>query len=261
MAQTALITGGGSGIGLAIGRLLARRGWQIVIVGRSRERLTEAADELRGCGAPRVECLPLDLSDQHAAQQLWQQCGTLGVEVDLLVNNAGAFAYCDVVDMELERLERIVQLNALAVCRLCRLFGHDMARRGRGGQILNISSYAVNMPLAGLAAYSASKAFVRNFSFSLAGELREAGVTVCCAMPAGVATDLYGLDAKWQRKAVRWGVLMTPERVASGCLRAVERGRRSYVPGVANRLLIPLVRHLPRWAEKFLRRKTLRFQK
>lgn len=229
-------------------------------MGRNEQRLAAAAESLLSAGAKEVVCIAADLASEGAAERLHEECNQRGLEIELLVNSAGAFAYCDVVEMEPKRLEDMVRLNALALCSLCRLFGEDMARRG-GGEILNISSYAAAMPWAGLAAYSATKAFVRNFSFALSGEMRTRGVKVCCAMPAGVATDLYGLSHKWQQRAVRWGILLTPERVAEGCLRALERGRRRYIPGLMNRLLLPIVGHLPRGVKNFLHRKTLRFQK
>ena len=135
-----------------------------------------------------------------------------------------------------------------------------MAERGVGARV-NLSSYAANMAWPGLAVYSATKGYIDMYTRALAYEMRESGVRVLSVMPAGVATDLYGLPRKWQRRALRLGVLWSAERVARGSLRALYRGRRSYVPGVVNRVMLPLVGHLPKWLISFLRVRTLVFQK
>ena len=256
----ALITGATKGIGLAFASELARSGTRLVIVARGEELLLSVAERLREEGAKDVVPLVCDLSKEGSAKWLWEECGRRGLEVDLLVNNAGMFAYCDQMKMEQERVDRMLQLHVVAITELCRRFGGGMAERGVGA-IVNLSSYAANMAWPGLAVYSATKGYIDMYTRALAYEMRESGVRVLSVMPAGVATDLYGLPRKWQHRALRLGVLWSAERVARGSLRALYRGRRSYVPGVVNRVMLPLVRHLPKWLISFLRVRTLVFQK
>ena len=258
--ECALITGATRGIGLAFARELARSGCRLVIVARGEQRLAEVAAELLAQGAVEVVPLVCDLSKEGAAAWLHEECCKRGLRVDLVVNNAGLFAYCDQTAMDNERVRTMLQLNVVAPTELSRLFVGDMVGRGRGA-IVNISSYAALMAWPGLAMYSGTKAYLDTYTCALAREVRGHGVRVLSVMPAGVATDLYGLPPRLQRVGLRLGVLWSAERVARGCLRALGGSRVRYVPGVLNRVLRPVVRHLPERVISFLRRKTLVFQK
>ena len=144
---------------------------------------------------------------------------------------------------------------------MCRLYAADMVRRGRGGHILNMSSYSLWMPFPGLSLYSASKAYLRAFSVAFAKEVREAGIRVTAVCPAGVATDLYGLTPRWQRIGLRVGALISADACARRGLRGLWRGRRTIVPDWWNRLWIPLCKLLPMALIAPLRRFTMQFQK
>ena len=256
----ALVTGATRGIGLAFASELARRGCGLVIVARGESGLLAVAERLRAEGAAEVVPIVCDLSAEGSAAWLHEECAKRGLKVDLLVNNAGMFAYCDQRNMEPERLQTMLRLNVTAPTELSHLFVADMVQRGRGA-IVNVSSYAALMAWPGLAMYSATKSYLDTYTRALAHEVRESGVRVLSVMPAGVATDLYGLPEKWQRVGLRCGALWSAERVARGALRALARGNRCYIPGVANRLFVPTVRHLPKGLILFLRHKTIAFQK
>lgn len=256
----ALVTGATKGIGLAFAEELAHSGWRLVLVARNEQALAHTAAQLRSLGAPEVVTIACDLSAEGSTCRLHSECSHRGINIDLLVSNAGTFAYCDLTAMEPERIDSMVRLHITATTHLCRLFASDMAHRGRGA-IVCLSSYAAHMAWPGLSIYSATKAYIHNFARALAREMHEKGVKVLSVTPAGVATELYGLPEKWRRKGTRWGILTTPERVARGSLSALRKGKRSYTPGFLNRLLIPIVRHLPEKLISFLRRKTFAFQK
>lgn len=256
----ALVTGGSSGIGLAVAKELAQSGLRLIVVGRNEGRLAQAKAELMALGAPEVVTLSVDLAAQGGAERLYRECHERGVEVGVLVNNAGAFIYKDVVALTPERVEQILALHVGAVTTLCRLFVADMVAAG-GGYVLNLSSMAASLPLPGLGMYSATKAYIHNFTLALADEVGESGVVVCSARPGGVATDLYGLSAVWQRRAVRWGVIERPERLARRLLRGLVRGRRSVGPNLLNGIGLVVVKCLPHCAIKFLRGRTFGYQK
>lgn len=160
--------------------------------------------------------MPMDLARVGAAQELHDRTAAEGIEIDVVINNAGIFSFCDILTTPAERIERIILLHDLTVSQLCRLYAADMVRRGVRGHILNMSSYSLWMPFPGLALYSASKAYMRSFSVAFAKEVRDRGIRVTAVCPAGVATDLYGLTPRWQRIGKRLGVLITPTTARGG---------------------------------------------
>jgi len=258
----ALVSGAGSGIGRCYARQLAALGYDLVLVGDNRQHLETVRRELAE-GFPQcdIRIVVCDLARVGAARELFDRTQADGLAIDVLINNAGMFSFRDILQTPEERIERIILLHDLTNTQLCRLYAAEMARRGRGGHILNMSSYSQWMPFPGLALYSASKAYLRAFSVAFAKEVREQGIRVTAVSPAGVATDLYGLTPYWQRIGLRLGVLISADRCARKGLRALWRGRRSIVPDWWNRAWIPLCKILPMWVLRPVRRFTMKFQK
>ena len=264
----ALVTGAGSGIGRCYALRLAALGYRLVIVGNNAAPLEAVAGEIRraaGANAsasfPEVRVMPMDLARVGAAQELHDRTAAEGIEIDVVINNAGIFSFCDILTTPAERIERIILLHDLTVSQLCRLYAADMVRRGVRGHILNMSSYSLWMPFPGLALYSASKAYMRSFSVAFAKEVREQNIRVTAVCPAGVATDLYGLPPRWQRIGLRLGVLITPDSCARRALKALWRGRRCCVPGWWNRLFIPFCRLMPMCVLRVARKYTMKLQR
>lgn len=259
-AGTALITGAAHGIGRSFARLLAEKGYRIIAVDHDAPALDRLCGELRSQMHAVVDTIPMDLAHVTASEELFAAVERLGVEVEVLINNAGIFSYCDMVDTPVERIERMILLHDLTLTKNCRAFGAKMAQRGHG-YILNMSSYSVWMPFPGMALYTATKAYVRSFTKAFAKEMKEQGVHVTAVCPAGVATDLYGLTPKWQRIGRRCGALISADSCARRGLRALWRGRRCIVPDWWNRLFIPLFLFMPDMLVRCIRRHTLRFQR
>ena len=260
-SATALVTGASSGIGRAFAERLAALGYNIVVVSENAEQLAEAAAGLQAAYPDvKITAHTADLATEDAGERLFEWTREQGIEVDVLINDAGMFSFCDLLDTPQERIRRIILLHDMTIAMTCRLFGERMAERGRG-YILNMSSYSLWMPFPGLGLYSASKAFVRNFSMSFAKEVRERGVKVTALCPAGVSTDLYGLSKSLQKFGVRTGILISPDSCAKRGLKALWRGRRSSVPGWWNRLGIPFCLYMPMFMTRWLRSFTKKFQK
>lgn len=209
----------------------------------------------------QVRIIAMDLARIGAAEELYEKVAQTGIEIDVLINNAGIFSFCDILATPPERIERIILLHDLTVTKLCRLYAGEMIRRGVRGHILNMASFSLWMPFPGLSLYSASKAYMHSFSVAFAKEVREHGIRVTAVCPAGVATNLYGLTPHWQQIGKRLGVLITPDSCARRGLKAMWRGRRSIVPDWWNRIWIPFCKMLPMWAIRPIRRFTLKFQR
>lgn len=259
----ALVTGAGTGIGRSYALRLAAAGYDLVLVGQTVATLERVRDEIAAADATarrQVRIFRADLARTEASDELYATVREMGIDVDVLVNNAGIFSFRDILQTPPERIERMILLHDMTLSKNCLAFGRDMAARGRGW-ILNMSSYSIWMPFPGMALYTATKAYVRTFSVAFAKEMAERGVRVTAVCPAGVATDLYGLTPRWQRIGLRLGVLISADSCARRGLRALWRGRRTVVPDWWNRAFIPLCKLLPMWLIRPLRRFTMQFQK
>ena len=258
----ALVTGAGSGIGRCYALRLAALGYNLVLAGNRPEPLETVRREVETSSPEtRIRTVSIDLARIGAAEELHDLTRREGIEIDVVINNAGIFSFCDLLRTPAERIERIILLHDLTNTEMCRLYAADMVRRGCRGHILNMSSYSLWMPFPGLSLYSASKAYLRAFSVAFAKEVREHGIRVTAVCPAGVATDLYGLTPRWQRIGLHLGVLISADACARRGLRGLWRGRRTVVPDWWNRIWIPLCKLLPMWVIRPLRRYTMQFQK
>ena len=255
----ALVTGAALGIGREYAEQLAAKGYNLYMVDIDEAITTEARIIAEHHS---VKCIGrvLDLATVDAAHTLHAETVSEGYVFDVVINNAGIFSHCDILTTPLERIERMLILHDLTLTNMCRLYGEDMLKRGKG-RILNMSSYSIWMPFPGLALYSASKAYVKSFTEAFHKELRGTGVTVTAICPAGIATDLYGLPKNLQDFGVKIGGLMSAKSCARRGLRAMFRGRSVVVPDWWFKLLIPICKYLPGFLIRPLRNFTMRWQK
>lgn len=242
--QTALITGGSSGIGLELAKCFAKDGFDLVLVAYNMEKLTKAASELHGTYGVDVKVLSQDLSVDGAAEQVYQRVTQLGVtKVDYLVNDAGFGITGTFVDTSLKRQEAMLHTNINTLTDMCLLFGVDMAARGSGG-ILNLASIAAFMPGPYMATYYASKAYVQSLSQALHTELHDYGVKVCALCPPPTKTAFftkagYGKEDLFQKAA------MTTTAVAQQGYRSLMANRAQCLPGLFTKCAVFATRILP----------------
>lgn len=243
--MNALVTGASSGIGLEFSRQLAAKGINLLLVSNQPDELGKARDEISN-KYPDLIVLILckDLTEDNAAEELLAFCERQRFNVDILINDAGIFAFKEICDMPKSSLDLFISLHVSAVTHLCHIFANEMLKRG-GGYILNMSSMSCWMPMPGIGMYAATKAYIRVLSRTMYLELKECGVSVTVACPGGIATDLFGLSKKLQRLAVRLGVLVTPEKFVKGALKAMFRRRKQYINGMLNRFSIFFVSIIP----------------
>lgn len=251
----ALITGASSGIGLEYARQLARGGYNVIIVSNRDEDNRRVAAEI--AAEYSVSALPLyaDLSQEGAADRIYEWVTAQGLTVDILINNAGMLLFSTLEHTDPSRIDRIIALHCTNPTHLCRLFGSDMKRR-RSGRILIMSSITAWTPYPTMSHYGATKVYLRNFGQSLWYEMRDYGVSVTTVFPSAVDTPLYDLDEKVRKRLLGVGLMMSAGELARRGLNAMFRGRRRCIPGFATKLeylacsllparaLLPLL-HLP----------------
>ncbi|MDN5388102.1 MULTISPECIES: 3-ketoacyl-ACP reductase [Bacillus] len=191
--KTALITGGGRGIGRATAIALAKEGVHIALIGRTAANLEKAAEELKAFGV-KVSVAAADVKDLTAVERAVQSVkGELG-QIDILINNAGIGGFAGFLEQSPEEWENIVQVNLMGVYNVTRVVLPEMIER-KAGDIINISSTAGQRGAAGTSAYSASKFAVLGLTESLMQEVRKHNIRVSALTPSTVATDL-AIDSK-----------------------------------------------------------------
>jgi hypothetical protein len=175
--KTAVVTGASSGIGAELARIHAAHGGSLVMIARRREKLEALKAELEKTYGIAAYVLVQDLTEAGAAQQVHDHVRSLGLAVDVLVNNAGFGYWGPFHEQDWSVNEAMIKVNILALAALTRVFVPDMVARGHG-RVLNVASMAGFVPGPLHAVYYASKAFVVSFSEALANELAGTGVTV-----------------------------------------------------------------------------------
>ncbi|MTH96891.1 SDR family oxidoreductase [Roseibium sp. RKSG952] len=188
MTKTALITGASSGIGKEFARYHASKKGDLVLVARRADALQSLKDELQDKHGVAVQVYARDIGASEAAQELYDEVTAAGLDIDILINNAGFGGRGHHINRPLASEQAMVDLNVLSLMTLTHLFAADMAKRGRG-RILNVGSTAGFMPGPKQAVYFATKAFVNSYSQALSEELRASGVTVTVLTPGYVETE------------------------------------------------------------------------
>ena len=225
--QSALVTGASGGIGLELARVLAANRFSLVLLARSRDKLEDLARELEARHGTKVTIVPADLSEPGAAQAVFDSLTDAGVQIDLLVNNAGLLLEGRFGAIGLDEQLRLLQVNIVG--------------------ILNVASVAAFMPVPKLAVYAASKAYVLSFGDALSQELSSTKVTVTTLCP-GVTdtgmvrgTSLGGLPSM---------MIMDAKTVAQDGYRACMAGKPVHVAGIANELAVQWIKYQPSWLRR-----------
>lgn len=250
----AVVTGAASGMGREYARRLALMGYNIVAVDINEAGLDETVRMLReevelseevpanAKDSFKVMALVQDLSETDAAERIYGK--TEGCDVEVLVNNAGLM-YCQGIAETSERmLHLIMMVHMYTPLMLCRKYVGRMKERGRG-YILNISSLAAWMIWPGIGMYGTTKRFVRNYSRELRIECRRTGVSVTNAYFGAVDTPLVPLKDSLRRIVRMSGVMISPEKAVSRALRATFGRRRGVMPGLLNKILVPVCMLMP----------------
>ena len=241
MPRYTLITGASSGLGLALAEALARRGRNLILVARQRDPLEAIALELAQRFDVEVLIRACDLGEPLRLSGFLLELEESDWRIDLLVNCAGIRSYGPFLAQDWGLEQDLVELNILALTRLCHALGNAMAIQG-GGQILNVASLAAFQPGPWMASYSASKAYVLHFSEALREELKRIGIRVSVLCPGPVRSPLRNIPRLQGASQV-----LSPEEVALYTVRALEKNRAIIIPGRRNRWLANAARLGSRW--------------
>ena len=239
MTKVALVTGASAGLGVEFARQLSKRGYQLVLAARRKERLDKLAAEL---GNARV--VAIDLSKKESAARLIADIEANDEVVDLLVNNAGFGLIGNFAELDAKRVRQMIDLNVSTLTDLCRAVAPGMIARRSAG-IINVASTAAFQPGPKMAVYFATKAFVLSLSEALHEELKPHGVHVTCLCPGPTRTEFgevagFGGNGLFDKVAME-----SPEVVAAG-LEGLDKNKAVVVPGLVNKVTANSGRFAPR---------------
>lgn len=228
--KTALITGASSGIGVDIAKGFAMRGADLILVARRTDKLESVAKNIAETTGSKVTCVTKDLSAPGATAELEAELKAKGEQIDVLVNNAGFGTNERLVKENRDRVAQEIRLNIGALVDLTAAYLPGMIERDFGA-IVNIGSTASFQPVPGMAVYSSTKAFVRNFTASVWGEVESKNVRVVVVNPGATQSEFFEVaDAK------PFGTLMPSQAVVDTMFKALDsrNPRPSVVVGGIN---------------------------
>jgi len=226
---TALVTGASSGIGAVYADRLARRGFDLILVARNRERLEALAAKLVRETGRKVEVLPADLTNRQDIAQVEAALRTRG-DITMLVNNAGFGAAAPLLASDVDKMEEMIALNVSVLTRLTYAAVPGFVERGTG-TLVNIASIVAISPETLNGVYGGSKAFVLALSQSLQHELKDKGVRVQAVLPGATATEFWGV-AGVPMEHLPKEIVMTAQDMVDADLAGLDQGEQVTIPAL-----------------------------
>jgi short-subunit dehydrogenase len=217
----------------------------LVVTARSADRLDSLKKEIEGLHGASVRIVVQDLADPRAPVAIHDHVRAAGLEIDVLVNNAGFGMYGMFHRSDLQTELDMIQVNITAVVHLTKLFVRDMMARKRG-RILNVASTAGFQPGPLQSVYYASKAFVLSFTEAIANELRGTGVTATALCPGPTPTEFQKRANVGKVRGLRLMMRVNPDVVVRAGYAGMMKGKAVVVPGALNNVMAFTVRFFPR---------------
>ena len=227
----ALITGASTGIGAIYADRLARRGYDLILVARNRERLNTLATRLTQETGRTIEVVAADLADKADLARVEDILRT-DASITLLVNNVGVGATAPLLNADIDKMEQMIDLNVTALMRLTYAAAPGFVARG-GGAIINISSIAAVGPEILNGVYGGSKAFVLALTQSLHHELAAKGVKVQAVLPGATATEFWDA-AGTPIQHLPSEIVMRAEDMVDAALAGFDQGELATIPALPN---------------------------
>ena len=234
----ALVTGASSGMGYEYAKLFAKDGKNIVVLARSRDKLEGLKRDLEKQHGTKVMVLVKDLSDPKAPQEVFSELEKAGINIDVLVNNAGFAVYGKFSDSDWQKEAEMLQVNIIALTQMTKLFLKKMMQN-KSGRIMNISSIGGWGPMPWWSVYAATKAYVLSFTEAIAREVKGSGVSITCFCPAVTRTLFFKRSDSEKSIAYQRGFLsMDAETAAKQGYRALAKGKTCAIAGLQSSLII-----------------------
>ncbi len=243
--QTALITGASGGIGYELAKLFAQDGYNLVLVARNAQKLTQIADDFKQKYGIAAKVIAKDLAIPTSPEEIFTELQQESIKIDALVNNAGFASYGLFHEIDMTSELQMIQVNVVCLTHLTKLFLKDMVKQG-SGKILNLASTAAFQPGPLMAVYYATKAYVLSFSEAIANELEGTGVTVTALCPGPTESGFQQRAAMEDSKLVSGQKIMDAETVAKIGYRSLLEGKTVIIPGVKNKIMAESIRFTPR---------------
>lgn len=227
----ALVTGASAGIGVALAEELASGGTKLVLTARRKDRLDALAQRLAATCKVQTEVFPADLADLATPEKIFTFTQDKGIEIDLLINNAGFGKYGEFPSAEKERLLEMVQVNCAAVVHLTHLYLQGMVARRRG-DVLIVASTASFQAVPYISTYAATKSFDLLLAEGLAEEMKPYGIRVCALCPGSTESEFHTVAGQEGFRHRR----ETAQKVAQTGLQALAAGKSYVISGLGNYL-------------------------
>lgn len=243
--KTALITGASSGIGRELTRLFAKDGYNLVLVGRDTDAMDLQAKNLNNQYGTQTTVLASDLSNANAPDEIYAETSGKGLTIDVLVNDAGFGEYgLFATETDLQKELAVVQVNAVALVHLTKLYLKDMVARNEG-KILMLGSEVSVFPNPMMAVYGATKAFIKSFSEAIRNELKDTNITVTVLMPGATNTNFFKVAGAADVKGADPSKTADPAAMAKEGYEALMSGKDHVVAGWMNKARVALAHVLP----------------
>lgn len=253
--ETAVVTGGSSGIGLSIANELARLGYDIILVSNQYEALENAKRDLISKYKINCSIIYQDLTDRNAGDIVFNKSLEISKSIIILVNNAGMLLFSEMIEIEKGKVEKILQLHITTPTILCNLFGAYMKEK-KCGHILNIASISAVMPYPGISLYGPTKTYLKYFSRAIRYELKPHNVNVSVALPGATETNLYDPNKINLQLAKKIRIMKTSDDVAKKCIHGLFKNKSIIIPGIMNKLTVLFLPLIPSRLIYFLYRNT-----
>ena len=242
-----LITGASRGIGESMAEYCAGKGYNLILVARSEDKLTTIGNHLSKKYNVDVKVFFADLADADAPDQIYNFCIDNNLVVDKLINNAGVGLYGRFSEKPLEEQLNLINVNLLATVKMTHRFV-GMLKDNSPGYLLNVASTACYQPIPYMGVYAATQSFLQSFTLSVREELRKSGVAVSCLCPGPTATDFFERAGLQSLPVNSSEIKMSPKEVAEIAIEGMLDKVAEIIPGTNNTIGAYFSKLLPnRW--------------